>query len=149
MITVEEFWNDYLVESKDHGREFMVSMFGDEDSCDGLVNLIATGKKQAGSSLLRDFEATGDELPQVGNISMVVDANGSPVCIIEFTEVIQFAFKDVPERVAIAEGEGDQSIDYWKKVHTEFFSPSLNALGIENLDDEIIVTEFFKVIYSR
>ena len=149
MITVEEFWKDYLVQSEDQNSELQISMFGDESSCDELVSLIASGKKTAGSSLLKDFESCNEEIPKVGRVSLVVDSKGQPVCIIEVTEVIQFSFKDVPLRVAQSEGEGDLSIEYWKKAHTDFFSPSKDALAIDQLDDEIIVTEFFKVIYSH
>ena len=149
MITVEEFWRDYLVQSDNDNQELQISMFGDESTCDELVSLIASGKKSAGSSLLKDYVACGEDIPEVGRISLVVDAKGKPVCIIEVTEVIQFKFKDVTERVAKAEGEGDLSIEYWKRVHEEFFNASKDALAIENLQEEMIVTEFFKVIYSN
>ncbi len=149
MITVEEFWNDYLVQAEDKNKELQISMFGDEQSCDELVSLIASGTKSAGSSLVLDYQFAGDPLPTPGTVSLVVDSKGIPVCIIEIDEVIQYKFKDVPIRVAHAEGEGDKSIEYWKRVHREFFGPSMKPLGIEDLDDAMIVTEFFKVIYSR
>ena len=149
MITVEEFWKDYLVQSEDQGTELQISMFGDESSCDELVALIASGKKTAGSSLLKDYLSCDEQPPEVGRISLVVDSKGQPVCIIEITDVIQYAFKDVSEAIAMAEGEGDLSVEYWKKVHADFFNESKEALAIDSLDDEIIVTEFFKVIYSH
>jgi len=55
-------------------------------------------------------------------------------------------FKDVPFEIALAEGEGDLSLDYWRRVHTEIYLPHLAGWGISSLDDATVITEFFKIV---
>ena len=59
------------------------------------------------------------------------------------------SFDSVPERVAIAEGEGDLSLSYWREAHASFFAPYLAELGISELGQAEIVTEFFEVLYQE
>ena len=54
----------------------------------------------------------------------------------------------MPEEVAIAEGEGDLSLDYWRKAHIEFFTPYLKSWGVTELDKETLITEFFEIVYK-
>ena len=49
---------------------------------------------------------------------------------------------------AIAEGEGDLSLKYWRMAHLEFFKPFLKGLGINDINKEKVVTEFFEVVYK-
>lgn len=55
----------------------------------------------------------------------------------------------MPESVAIAEGEGDLPLDFWKTAHTQFFKPYLAELNIDDLENERVVTEHFEVIYKE
>ena len=61
----------------------------------------------------------------------------------------QFLYADVPVAIAIAEGEGDCSLETWRKLHRWFFEPYLDDLGIDDLDKAEVVTEFFEVVYSK
>ncbi|MGK0368071.1 MAG: hypothetical protein ACI9QD_001211 [Thermoproteota archaeon] len=145
------FWNKYLTTLEDtssiRDEEFSVSLFGGQDLADDLSELILSGVKTAGSGLVRDYQMAGDELPLVGNHIIVLNAKSEPRCIIKITNVEINLYKNIDERIAKAEGEGDLSLEYWRKAHKEFFSPFLEQLDIEELESAEIVTEFFKVIH--
>ncbi|MFO7538768.1 MAG: ASCH domain-containing protein, partial [Chloroflexota bacterium] len=50
-------------------------------------NLVRDGIKTTTSPLLWGLEHDAEPLPKVGDISIVVDGNGNPLCVIEYTEV--------------------------------------------------------------
>lgn len=147
-----EFWNRYLASLTSSERpvdpDVTASHPGGRELADELVALYLAGKKWAGSGLVRDYEAAGDPLPQVGRYWMLLDSLDRPRCIVKVTRTEIHRFDQVPEYIAQAEGEGDLSLDYWRKEHARFFAPYLEPLGIMNLDSEPIVTEFFEMVFS-
>ena len=123
------------------------SVAGDERIADELLQLYLDGKKRAGSGLVADYLAAGDPLPKIGNYWIILDGNETPRCIVRTIRVEHHLFKDITEEVAIAEGEGDGSIAYWKQAHRTFFEPYLESFGVTDLDEAEVVTEFFEVVY--
>ena len=121
---------------------------GDHKAGDELLDLYLTGEKTAGSSLVKDFEASGDPLPAAGNYWIFLDGRNNPCCILKTLSVIFHRFKDIPEEIAKAEGEGDCSVAYWKKVHEELYTPYLKKWRIADLQNAEVVTEFFEVVYK-
>ena len=51
-------------------------------------------------------------------------------------------FNEMTEKYASLEGEGDLSLDYWKKVHSDFFKSFYPAFS----EEDKIIFEIFKVI---
>ena len=98
---------------------------------DELGGLIAEGTKTATCSALAEWEADGDVLPQVGDLTMVLSGSGEPLCIIEIAEVRFRRFNEVDADFAREEGEGDRSLDHWREVHRRFFSRSLARIGLD------------------
>ncbi|GAD89904.1 hypothetical protein VHA01S_029_00370 [Vibrio halioticoli NBRC 102217] len=147
-----KYWNEYLnsLPESDVLTDYCVEAnpAGNLEITDALISLYLSGKKTAGSSLVEDFEITGDPLPKVGNYWIVLDGKNKPKLILKTVNVEIHKFKSVPEYVAIAEGEGDSSLEYWRKVHIEFFSPYLASWNIENIDESHIITEFFEVVWK-
>jgi uncharacterized protein YhfF len=78
----------------------------------------------------------------------VLDGRNEPLCIVETTEVALLTFEQVDARFAWEEGEGDRSLDYWRKAHWDFSSRTLPAIGKEPGKD-MLVCERFRVIYQR
>jgi uncharacterized protein YhfF len=146
------YWNKYLAtlasDAPQRDVEFNVSMFGGPELADELAALIVSGKKTAGSGLVKDYEVCADELPIVGNYTIVLSSDESPVCITRITKTKTSKFRDVGSDVAIAEGEGDLSLEHWRSAHIKFFTPSLLALEISDLNDADVITEFFEVVFS-
>lgn len=146
-----DLWNLYLstIAVKPIRPNIEASIAGSLDIADELLGLYLSGRKTAGSGLVRDYELAGDLLPKVGNYWIILDSKNNPRCIVKTVRVEFYQFDQVPEEVAIAEGEGDLSLDYWRKAHIEFFSPFLKDWGISDLDKETLVTEFYEVVYKK
>lgn len=99
---------------------------------DELLVLVLEGKKTA---------ITGTEADEVGEQITIQDGLGNPKAIIEIIEVTQRRFKEVDESFAHDEGEGDQTLEYWRKAHKEFFTRE----GTYS-DDMQVYCERFKLI---
>jgi 5-formyltetrahydrofolate cyclo-ligase len=145
------YWNTYRasIPNKRHLQDVFVSAgyAGTPQITDELLALYLSGKKSAGSSVMEDFLTAGDPLPQVGNYWIYLNSSGDPSCILRTEKVVMNKFKDVPVEIAIAEGEGDLSLEYWRRVHSELYSPCLVEWGVKSMDEATMVTEFFKIVF--
>ncbi|TQI80299.1 uncharacterized protein YhfF [Serratia fonticola] len=91
--------------------------FGDTaEQADELVKLVLNGVKTATCSNL-----DGEGIPQPGDVFVVVDGKNEPVCAIALTKVEMSTYEQVDEAHALAEGEGDRTLAYWRKEHKRFF----------------------------
>jgi len=145
------YWNNYLrsINIGTKAEPYVeTSIAGNIDIANSLLSLYLSGKKYAGSGLVKDYQLAGDELPKIGNHWIVLDAKGTPCCILKTIRVETHLFKNITKEIAIAEGEGDLSIETWKKLHRKFFTPYLQEFKIDNLDDEPIITEFYELVYT-
>lgn len=116
---------------------------------DKLIRLYLAGKKCAGSSLVRDFESAGDPLPRRGNYWIALDGRGRPRLLLRTLRVEINRFGAIPRRVVAAEGEGDLSTGYWKRVHRAAWAPHLTKWGIEDLERAEVITEHFALLHAR
>ena len=93
---------------------------------DELLGLVLAGTKTATSSARADYDASDDhpaeDLPSVGGLGIVTDADGRPRALVVTTEVSQARFDEVDEEHAWLEGEGNRSLLHWRDVHETFFS---------------------------
>lgn len=104
--------------------------FGDSpEMTDELLSLVLSGKKTATS-----WAATHGSLnSEVGKKQIIEDSKGNPRAIIETTELKLQKFSEVDEAFAREEGEGDLSLEYWRKEHQRYFtqertfSPEMNV----------------------
>jgi uncharacterized protein YhfF len=140
------FWDSFVQREKLQGNDLLkvdASMPGDKTIADELVALYLSGRKTAGSGLVRSYEVPGEPLPKPGNYWIILDSREVPRCIAKTLRVEINAFDKVGEDVAHAEGDG--TLGNWRKVHHAFFSPYLAVLGIRDLNQALVVTEFFQV----
>jgi len=96
-------WRAYLAHlPSDHPhRATRVTAFSFADSpglADELAALVVSGRKRATASLPIQFEAEGAALPVAGDVSIVTRADGTPLAIIETTDVRLVPFGDVQTR---------------------------------------------------
>lgn len=149
--SVKRFWQECCAvrPELDPTMEFDVWCFGDgREMADGLAELVLQGKKRATAALL--WDADGDETPiKPGQISIVTDYDGEPKCVIRFTEVRVVPFNKVDENFAFDEGEGDQSLDYWRAGHWNFFSRYCSTIGREPCLEMPIVCKRFELVYPE
>ncbi|KEY57599.1 ASCH domain-containing protein [Serratia sp. DD3] len=112
--------------------------FGDSpELADELAALVMKGLKTATCCSLLSFEKE-EGSPSVGSYSIVLSGEGSPVCVIRTTAMYLKCFSDVTAELAKKEGEGDLSLDYWKKAHQAFFERE----GTYSEDMELVFEEF-------
>jgi uncharacterized protein YhfF len=97
-------------------------MFGDSPTmADELLSLVLSGRKTATCADLDSYQREDIPLPAPGHREIVLDGEKKPRCVLEYTEISVKTFKEVDERFARDEGEGDLSIEYWRKEHENFF----------------------------
>ena len=88
---------------------------------DRLVAAVLSGVKTATTSLLAEWEAEGDELPQVGDQETVIDSAGAPVATIEITGCEVRKLSAVDDAVARSEGEDYSTAAGWRAEHERFW----------------------------
>lgn len=145
-LTVEQYWRKFIKAfPKYKGVQFEAWSFGvDEDE---LANLVKQGEKTATTSGYETYKVEGEPLPEVGDVSVVLNEKGHPQCVIETTRVYQTPFNEVTEHHAFLEGEGDKSLTYWREAHTAFFKPYYESLEIDFNETSMMVCEEFKLLY--
>lgn len=92
--------------------------FGDgPEMADELLGLILEGQKRA--TCWSAVEGPKDTV--VGGRWVVEDGQGRPRAVLETTELFTEQFDRVDADFAAAEGEGDQTLAYWRDAHRAFF----------------------------
>lgn len=150
---VKAYWQQFLSmlppDSPYSAKTYTAEGWGDgPEMADELGDLIARDIKTATCSALWEWEAEGKRIPQEGQITIVLNGSGDPLCIVETTEVTVRKYSEVDSEFAQAEGEGDFSLEYWRQAHKNFFSRTLPKIGREFSEEMPLVCERFKVIYK-
>lgn len=143
---IQCFWDKFLETrpSCTHLKKYKFEAwsFGNtKEMADDLGSLVLMGKKTATCSLLRAYEGYEDEIPRAGVYSVLCNGDERPIAIIQVTHTWICKYSEVTDQHAYEEGEGDRSLNYWKKVHQEFFS---SYPGFHEEDE--LLCERFKVI---
>ncbi len=145
-MTDKELWNKYIQDNNFVDCEYEAWAFGVD--ADQLAHLVAIGEKTATASAYPLYEIENEPLPSVGEYSVILDSKDEAVCVIQTKKVFVVPFDEVSEEQAYKEGEGDKSLDYWRKVHEEFFTECLSEAGLEFTSDMKVVCEEFEVVYK-
>lgn len=151
---IETFWQDYLSTLTEEDRKnipaYLVDDFADTpEAATKVGKLVRDGIKTTSSALLWGLEHAGVPLPKVGDISVVVDGNDNPLCVIEMTEVEIRAFNTVDEQFAFEYGEGERSLDYWLSDNWGFHSRGCREIGREPSETMPIVFQRFRLLYPQ
>ncbi|MEC1180142.1 ASCH domain-containing protein [Metasolibacillus meyeri] len=112
---------------------------------DWLADLVCQGKKTATTSGHIFYELENEELPQVGQYSIVLNSQNQPVAIIEVQSVEVLPMNEVTEDFTLAEGEGDYQ--YWWDAHVHFFTPLLQQYDLQFSPNLLVVCERFKKVF--
>jgi uncharacterized protein YhfF len=98
--------------------------FGDTpELADELLELVLTGKKSA----ICWAASEGDKGVVFGKRWIVKDGQGRPSAILETVELARRRFAEVGAAFAYDEGEGDRSLEYWRKAHTNISLGGANS----------------------
>jgi uncharacterized protein YhfF len=150
----EAYWQRFLgtlpESSRYHRCSYCAEKWGDyRELAEELGALIADGVKTAACSSMWEWEAEDRPIPEVGMITIVLDWDGDPLCIIETVEVEIKPYNQVDARLAYEEGEGDRTLEYWREAHWKYFSRILASIGKEPQEDMPLVCERFRIIYRE
>ncbi len=93
--------------------------FGDSpELANELLELVLAGKKTATCWAASE----GDKGVAIGKRWIVKDGQGRPSAILETLELVRRRFPEVEATFARDEGEGDRSLEYWRRAHTGYFT---------------------------
>jgi uncharacterized protein YhfF len=126
-----------------------VGAFGDSaELSEELLDLICGGKKRGGACLVWSYEAEAEALPQAGDIEIVLDHLNRPALICRTTRVEIKPFGEVGADFAAVEGEGegDGSLEYWRREHWKYFTRECARLGRTPTESMLVVCETFEVL---
>ncbi|WP_061996266.1 ASCH domain-containing protein [Clostridium sp. ATCC 25772] len=151
--SVKDMWEKYLISIGENiintNKKYTAWCFcADEESANNLADLTREGIKRGTTSLYDLYKLENEELPEVGEYSIITDWDGVAKCLIRNKKVTILPFKDVGKELAAIEGEGDKSLNYWRKVHIDFFTRELKNLEMEFTEDRMVVFEEFEVVYK-
>lgn len=140
---VEEYWRRFVAATGIDGP-YTAWGFGDSaQMATELGLLVRDGPKRATASLRSVYD--GDEpMPRVGDLSVILDGRGHPLCVIRTTAVEVRRFGDVDAEFAWTEGEGDRSLEYWREEHIRFFAAERRPFG----EDTEVVLQRFELLWS-
>jgi len=120
---------------------------GTPAQADELLGLVLAGMKTATAGALWDYEAAGEPVPADGDLSIVLDGDGRPRALLRTTDVRVVPFEEVDAEHARLEGEGDLSLDFWRRAHESFFTEY--AAHDRGFDPTMpVVLERFEMLYS-
>ncbi len=147
-------WRAYLLSLGENpsstDKTFTAWHFCDnEQDADELAALVKAGRKRATASAYWAYEDNREPLPEVGDYSVITNWDGEAQCIIRTTSVQIVPFGQVTADFARTEGEGDQSLDYWRRAHWASFTRSLQAIGKSPAEMMPVVCETFEVVYPH
>jgi uncharacterized protein YhfF len=146
----QPFWQEFArSRGGDPTPRFLEAFHFDdnEPSANELAGLVLSGQKRAGAALLWAHEVESKPLPQPGDLSIVTNFTGHPLCVIETQRVDIVPFNEVSAEFAATEGEGDGSLAYWRRVHEAYFGRECRRIGRQPTQDMPVVCEHFKVVY--
>lgn len=148
-MTVKEMWNKYIsISGKSINTPYESWHFcNNEADANELAKLTLLGIKRATASLYKSFEAENEPIPKIGDLIVITNWDSEAVCIIEVKKVEILPFKDITKEHAQIEGEGDKSLEYWRRGHINFFTEETKELGIEFNEELEVIFETFQVVY--
>ena len=142
---IEAFWAEFT-ETTGIDGPYEVWAFGDPslpDLATELALLVRDGPKRATTGLASDYDDENEKLPEAGDLSVILEGEGSPICVIRTTAVEIRRFGDVDEAFAWDEGEGDRTLEWWRRAHLWFFQQQGTPID----DDTLMVLEHFELLW--
>lgn len=149
-VALAGFWNrfDAHAGGVDPARFYEAFHFGDNEAmANSLADQVLEGTKRATAGALWSFEHAGKPLPRPGDLSVVTNWRGSPLCIIETLRVDVVPFNEVTAEFAAVEGEGDGSLEHWRQEHASAFSRECARIGRVFHANIMVACERFSVVF--
>ena len=146
----EQFFASVRFEARLAGRSVEPVAFGftPHDATE-ISRLVLDGTKTATGSLLWSYEAEGKAPPSGSDLWVVIDGDSNPMCISQTTKVEIIPFDDVPGDYALWGGEGDRSLEGWRRMYWRYIVLECKRIGRDPARTAPMVMERFAVIYAQ
>lgn len=148
--SVKKLWNDYVNSRSEilNHKVPKTTYFGDnQHDANELAKLTKKDIKKATSHSLLGLQYNKQVLPKIGDLKIVTNWEGEAQCIVKTTKVKLKPYFTIDASYAQKEGEGDKSLDYWKRVHWEYYTRELAAFERLPRESMIIVCEEFEKVF--
>jgi uncharacterized protein YhfF len=115
-----------------------------ETADEGAV-LILSGKKTLTSSPFWDYP--DGRIPFAGALGVLLDSARRPRGIVETTRVEIMPFGAITEEMARAYGEGERTVEWWRRVMGAFYRASAERHNAILTDETPHIWEWFTVVH--
>jgi uncharacterized protein YhfF len=124
-----------------------VDAFGDSpDMQTELADLVIAGDKRATAALDRWY--TDETRPRPGDLVLILNGRGDPVCVIRTKRVDVMSVTEVSAEFAFEEGEGDKTLAWWLDAHRAFWRREAEREGFDYSDDLDVCCERFELVWA-
>ncbi len=150
--SVKEFWSRFSSSdpSVDPSSPYQVWYFGNtREMAIELVELVLSGMKTATASSQSMNELEPHNTPQPDGYSVVTDFDGGPRCVIQTAEIRVVPYAEVDAQFAADEGEGDLSLEYWRRTHWDYFTAEAGRNGFHFDENSLVCCERFRLLFPR
>lgn len=148
--SARNMWGDYLdkhLEDAFHEAPQVIHFWDNKEDADVSVELLKKGAKKAVTDSLLGLQYRNQPLPKIGDFKVVTNWEGEAQCIIKLTSVKLKPYFSIDGAYAQLEGEGDKSLDNWKKTHWDYFTRELEPFGRVPRESMILVCQEFERIF--
>ncbi len=150
--SARNLWGDFLdahLEFASEDAPKVIHFCDNEKDANLCADLVSKETKRATSHSLQGLQLRNEALPKIGDFYVVTDWNGNAKCIIRTTRVKLLPYFSIREEHARLEGEGDKSLDHWKKTHWDYYTRELEKFGKSPKESMIVVFEEFEMLYKK
>ncbi|MCL9805470.1 ASCH domain-containing protein [Flavobacterium amniphilum] len=144
------YWKEFQLKNPEYKNMNEPQSFyfcDNKKEADECAELVMKKIKQATSPSAWWFEKNKEEIPKIGDIAIVTNWNKEPKAIIRTKKVEIVKFKNITPEYAFIEGEGNKTLEYWKKVHWAYYTNEMHKFSEKPNEEMKIVCEYFETIW--
>ena len=149
---VERYWKQFqasLPAAAERRQKYdWAFYFGSKRTAKGISALVLEGTKTATGGLKWEWDRKNKRLMRPGDLSIVTDGSGHPVCIIEDTEIKVIPFDEVDDGFVHDYGEGG-TLDDWRKSYWAMILAESARTGRKPTRKAPVICERFRVVYKE
>lgn len=151
--SVYKMWDAYIKSNPEFSKEEMPEAWffhNNKADANRLGELVANGKKQAGSGLYTWYKEANADLPAIGTKNIITNFDGKALAIIETKKVDTIPFNQITaEYAALDMGTDSEPLEKWKKAHSDFFTSALEEGGSQFTEEMLVVCERFETVWPK
>jgi len=148
--SAKNMWGDYLDTHLEHAfaeAPRVIKLWDVEEPANTAVTLVKEGKKKASTYSLLGLQYRKEPLPKIGDFLVVTDWDDKAQCIVRITSVKLKPYFSVDADFARLEGEGNKSLEHWKKTHWDYFTRELATFERLPRESMIVVCQEFEKVF--